>query len=210
MSVRFPAGETPIANGLPIFDLYYENDDDPRRMAGKSSRLLFTAPEDGVYTVRVSDTRGDGGDSFGYQLSIRAATPAFKPSFEKPKPDIRKGSGREVIVRVDRVDGFEGPVTFDVTDLPPGLKSNFPVTIEVGQRYAVGTLWAAETVEPWTGTQTPQVIARATVLGRLVERKVGDLGVLTLGERPSVVPSIQPVDRSLGEAENWTSAGAAR
>lgn len=198
------SGETPVANGLPIFDLFYENDDDPHRTAGNNSRLLFKAPDDGVYTVRVSDTRGDGGETFGYRLLVRAATPAFMPSLAKPKADLRRGSGREVIVRVDRMDGFDGPVTFEVTDLPPGVTSDFPVTIEAGQRYAVGTIWAAETAEPWTGTQLPQVIARATVVGRLVERRVGDLGALTLGERPSVIPSIQPPDRSVSEAENWT------
>lgn len=196
-------GQTPVANGLPIFDLFYENDDDPQRIAGKNSRLLFKAPEDGIYTLRVSDTRGDGGDDFGYKLSIRAAAPDFKPSFEKPKADLRRGSGREVIVRVDRVDGFDGPVTFDVTDLPPGVKSSFPVTIEVGQRYAVGTLWVAETAEPWTDVPMPQVTARANVLDRPVERQVGELGTLTLAERPSVIPSIQPLEGSVAEAENW-------
>ena len=75
--------ETPIANGLPVFDIYYENDDDPMRVAGKGSRLLFTAPRDGTFAVRISDTRGDGGAEFRYDLSIRAAEPDFKPSVGK-------------------------------------------------------------------------------------------------------------------------------
>lgn len=198
------SGETPVANGLPIFDLYYENDDDPQRVAGKNSRLLFTAPADGGFSVRISDTRGDGGEGFGYRLAIRPATPGFKPSVAKPKADLRRGAGREFVVRVDRMDGFDGPVTFDVANLPPGVVSNAPLTIEPGQRFAVGTLWIAESAEAWPDKVKPEVIARATVGGRVVERRVGDLGELTLGERPNVIPSIQPVDTTVAEDENWT------
>jgi mono/diheme cytochrome c family protein len=193
-----------VANGLPVFEVYYENDDDPTRLAGKNSRLIFTVPEDGVYTVRVSDTRGDGGDGYGYQLVIRPARPAFRASVEKPKPDIRKGAGREVVVRVDRYDDFDGPVTFELQDLPKSLVSSFPVTIERGQRYAVGTIWAAEAAEPWQGDVSPKLVASANVLGVVTVQEVGDLGVLKLGDQPSVVPSIQPVEGEFGVSEGWT------
>ena len=197
-------GEKSVANGLPVFRIYYENDDDPSRLAGKNSRLLFTAPGDGAYTVRVSDTRGDGGEKFGYKLAIRPAQPRFKATVAKPNAEIRKGAGREVIVRVDRLDGFEGPVTFELQDLPDGLVSSFPVTIESGQRYAVGSIYAAENIQPWEGDVTPKVVARATIGGEAVEQAVGDLGVLKLGEQPSVMPSIQPIGGEVGFAENWT------
>jgi hypothetical protein len=197
-------GETPIANGLPVFDVYYENDDDPMRVAGKNSRVLFTAPTDGMFTVRITDTRGDGGDNFAYRLSIRAAAPGFKPTVSRAKGTILKGSGREFVVRVDRTDGFDGPVTFDIPELPPGLVANVPLTIEAGQRFAVGTLWASESSEGWEGKASPEVVARAEVAGRLVERRVGTVGELTLGDRPNVIPSIQPVDSTVGEDENWT------
>ena len=193
-----------VANGLPIFEVHYENDDDPTRLAGKNSRLIFTVPEDGAYTVRVSDTRGDGGDGYGYRLAIRPARPAFKASTEKPNPEIRRGAGREVVVRVDRFDEFDGPVTFELQDLPKSLVSSFPVTIERGQRYAVGTIWAAESAEPWDGDVAPKVVARADVQGKMILQQVGDLGVLKLGDQPSVVPSIQPTDRELGFSDSWT------
>ncbi|MGI9444994.1 MAG: WD40 repeat domain-containing protein [Rubripirellula sp.] len=193
-----------VANGLPVFEVHYENDDDPTRLAGKNSRLIFTVPEDGAYTVRVSDTRGDGGDGYGYQLTIRPAKPAFKASVEKPKADIRKGAGREVVVRVDRFDEFDGPVTFELQGLPQSLVSSFPVTIERGQRYAVGTIWAAEAAEAWDGDVAPKLVARADVLGKMTVQQVGDLGVLKLGGQPSVVPSIQPAEGEVGVSENWT------
>ena len=197
-------GEEPTANGLPVFDIYYENDDDPMRVAGKNSRLLFTAPSDSLYTVRVADTRGDGGESFAYRLSVRPANPGFRPSVGKANGTIRKGSGREFFVRVDREDGFEGPVTFDIPDLPPQISSNVPITIEQGQRFAIGTLWVGEETEGWEGTISPNVVATATINGRLVERHVGPVGDLTLGDRPNAIPSIHPLDRDVAENEAWT------
>ncbi len=196
--------EPPIANGLPVFDVYYENDDDPMRVAGKNSRLLFTAPADDHYTVRLTDTTGAGGDDYPYRLTIRAAAPGFKPTVQAANGTLRKGTGREFIVRVDRVDGFMGPVTFDLPDLPAGWKSNAPVTIEAGQRFAVGNIWIDENTAAWEGKISPAVVAAATVAGRRVERRVGVAGEFTLGDRPNVIPSLQPIDRDVAENEDWT------
>jgi WD40 repeat protein len=197
-------GEPPVANGLPVFDVYYENDDDPMRLAGKNCRLLFTAPADGTYIVRVADTTGGGGEAFKYKLAIRAAVPGFKPTVQQAAAALRRGTGREFIVRVDRSDGFDGPVTFDVADFPAGLKSNAPITIQRGQRYAVGSIWADESTPPWEGKVAVELVASAEINGRLVQRRVGKAGEFTLGDPPSVVPSIQPTDRSVAEGEDWT------
>jgi hypothetical protein len=198
------ASQDPVANGLPVFDIYYENDDDPMRLAGKNSRLLFTAPSDSLYTVRVTDTRGDGGEEFAYRLTVRPANPSFHPSLNKANGTIRRGAGREFVVRVDRLDGFDGPVTFEIPDLPADVASNLPVTIEQGQRFALGSLWVPEDSEGWEGTISPLVIARATINGKLVERQVGPVGDLKLGDRPSAIPSIHPIDRNVAENESWT------
>ena len=53
-----PPGTKLVANGLPVFSLYYENDDDAHRELGKDSRLFFTAPADGDYLVKVKDAAG--------------------------------------------------------------------------------------------------------------------------------------------------------
>ncbi len=85
------AGQEPTANGLPVFDIYYENDDDPMRVAGKNSRLLFTAPSDSLYTVRITDTRGEGGEAFAYRLAIRPAQPELPTLVEQSKRDDSTG-----------------------------------------------------------------------------------------------------------------------
>jgi hypothetical protein len=196
--------EPAVANGLPVFDVYYENDDDPMRQAGKNSRLLFTAPADGPYVVSVTNTTGDGGDAFRYQLAIRPAKPGFKASIQAANGSLRRGAGREFLVRVDRLDGFDGEVTFEIPDVPPGIHTSAPVTIEAGQRFARGTVWVDENVADWEDAKTLTAIARAQVAGRQVERQVGTVGEFKVADRPSVIPSLHPIGRDVREDENWT------
>ena len=196
-------GEAPPANGLPTFDIPYQNDDDPMRRAGKNSRLLFTALADARYTVVVTDTRGAGGPAYRYKLTLRAATPRFSPSVTQISKPIRKGSGREFIVKVDRIDGFDGPVTFELSGLPDGVIANTPLTVQAGQRSAIGTIWASASAQ-WDEPIEPQVTATATVLGRRVERRVGSVGKLTLADAPQAIPTIQPIDREVADDERWT------
>ncbi|MEM6979876.1 MAG: c-type cytochrome domain-containing protein, partial [Planctomycetota bacterium] len=88
-----PIGPTQpaAANGLPVFDIPYQNDDDPHRLVGKNSRLVFTAPDDGRYVVAISDARGEtntpdgASDAYRYRLTIRAASPSFDIRFKPIK-----------------------------------------------------------------------------------------------------------------------------
>ena len=68
----------------------------------------------------------------------------------------------------------------------------------------MGTLWIREDAKGWEGKISPEVVARGEVLGRMVERRVGPVGELTPADRPNVIPSIQPIDRTVAEDENWT------
>ncbi len=196
--------EIPPDNGLPTFNIYYENDDDPHRVAGKNSRLLFSAPGDGQYFVQVTDTRGMGGDSYEYQVKIRPTDPSFVPSVSKANGKIHRGTGREFTVRVDRMDGFDGEVTFDIPDLPAQFVTNLPLTIEAGQRFATGCLWLPIQAEAWEGTIAPELIASANILGKKVERSLGSVGELTLAEEPNAIPTVHPIDREVATNERWT------
>ena len=196
--------EIPPDNGLPTFDVYYENDDDPRRIAGKNSRLIFSAPSDGNYFIQITDTRGMGGETYQYQATVRPSSPSFIPTLSKANGKIHRGTGREFTVRVDRIDGYDGEVTFDITNLPKAFVTNLPLTIESGQRFATGCLWLPSDAEPWEGTLSPELIASATILGKQVERSLGSVGELTLEDRPNAVPTIHPIDREVATNERWT------
>ena len=138
------AGEKLPANGLPVFPLYYANDDDALRQLGADSRLIFTAPADGEYLVRVSDTRSFGGERFIYRLVARPAAPDFKVSLlGLANATIPRGAGLGFTARVERIDGFDGPVKVEIAGLPAGLVATTPLVIEAGHTDARGTLYAA-------------------------------------------------------------------
>lgn len=192
--------ESPLANGLPVFDIFYENDDNPTQTKGKDSYLLFQAPATERYWVRLGDTRGEGGEAYRYRLRIRPADPSFTPSVRPIGASLLKGSGRELMVMVDRHDGFDGEVSFEIEGLPPGLVSNFPIRIQSGQRFATGTIYAPHDIEPWQGEVEPAITARAVIHGRVVERVAGTAGKLTLAERGNATLAIYS-DDSTGQSE---------
>lgn len=109
-----PAGSQPVPNGLPVFRLNYENDDDPSRGAGSDSLLIFTTPANGDYVVRVTDVRGFGGTNFHYTLTIRERRPDFSVTMEGANPQISPGSGREIRFVATRREGFEGPIRINI------------------------------------------------------------------------------------------------
>ena len=74
-----PPGKTFPPNGFPVVTLFWRNDDAPG--LGKDSRLVFDAPADGLYQVRVGDARGEGGPAHAYRLTVRPPRPDFTVSF---------------------------------------------------------------------------------------------------------------------------------
>src|SRR5262249_31933535 len=133
-----------VPNGLPVFSLYFENDDDSHRELGKDSRLFFTAPADGEYLVRVKDVRGLQGADFRYTLAIRPRRPDFKVTLHETDLKVDAGSGKEFKLTAQRIDNFEGPIRVDISGLPPGFTATTPITIEAGQIEALGTISASE------------------------------------------------------------------
>ena len=111
-----------ISTGLPVFPLYYANDDDGQRRLGSDSRLTFTAPADGAYLVRVRDARGDGGDRYAYRLTVRPPEPDFNVRLSGGDPRSPPAAASEFTVSVDRIDGFEGEVRVDIAGLPEGFQ----------------------------------------------------------------------------------------
>jgi len=189
-----PAGAEPSPNGLPVFRLYYENDDDPMRRWGKDSHLLFSAKEAGDYVVRLRDVTNRGGPDFKYQLAVRARQEDFSVSVQGRNPVISPGSGKEFGLKVDRVDGFNGEVRVDVTGLPPGFMATTPIVVEAGQTTAEGLLFAESNAPTPTAEQIKAVKLTATAVVRGKERVhlLGDLGKITLGKAAQVVVEVLP------------------
>jgi mono/diheme cytochrome c family protein/sugar lactone lactonase YvrE len=189
-----PPGARLVASGLPVFPLHYANDDDGERKLGTDSKLFFTAPSDGAYLIRVSDTRGYSGDRFVYRLVVREPKPDFGVTLNGANLTVNAGSGREFSASAERFDGFEGEIKVEFSSLPPGFTVSAPLVIQAGHSEAQGTIHAAtDAVAPaedaWLKVE---VTASARVEGRPVVLAIHNLGKVKLGEKPKVFVYFEP------------------
>ena len=132
--------ESAIPNGLPVFPIYYTNDDDGNRKFGKDSSLSFTAPIDGKYLIRVRDARGQAGDKYAYKLNVARPNPRFEFRVEQKSITLRPGVGTEFSVIVDRYDGCDGDIQVQLEGVPEGIQVASPLVVEAGQHRAIGSL----------------------------------------------------------------------
>jgi hypothetical protein len=194
---------------LPVFTLYYTNDDDGERKLGADSKLLFRAPADGAYLIRVSDTRGYSGERFVYRLVVREPKPDFKVSLQLANATISPGSGQSFTVTAERFDGFENEISVSVSGLPPGFTASTPLMIEAGHTSASGTLNAAPNASapPDDAWANVEVTASARVEGRPVVMAVNHFGKAKLGDRSKLVVEFEPApggDRPGSVSDNPT------
>ena len=187
-------GTQPLPNGLPIFTVYYENDDDSERELGNDSRLTFTAPADGTYLIRISDVRGSSGEKFAYELTARSQQPDFSGKLNGENPTVGAGNGKEFNVTIDRKDGFDGEIRIDIDGLPPGYQATTPLIVQAGHNVAYGTLTALNDAPQPTpeNAKTTKVTATAIVHGVEVKRDINGFGEIKLAEKPKFLIAIAP------------------
>ena len=191
-----PPGEKLAPNGLPIFPVYYANDDDGDRQLGTDSRLHFTAPSDGAYLVRVTDNRGYGGPRYFYRLIVRAPHPDFEVTLNGKTLAPSAGAGREFTVTANRIDGFDGDITVDITGVPAGFRVASPLVIQAGHEEAKGTINCDTTAVSPTNGEAGKIIvtARAWLNGAEVTKPVAGFDKITVGEPSKLYVSLEPYD----------------
>jgi Tol biopolymer transport system component len=189
-----PPGTEFIPNGLPVFPIYFENDDDSRRKWGSDSRLTFTAPDDGEFVVRIADVRGEQGDAYNYSLTVRQRSPDFRVSMIGANPNVNAGSGREFTVKVERMDDFDGEIRVDIENLPPGFHATTPVVIEAGQIEAKGVIYADHDATPPTpeNAKTSKIVATAMIRGKSRSKDVNNFGEVKLSGKSKLTALILP------------------
>ena len=193
--VPYPVGTVLPNNGLPVFTVYFENDDDAQRKLGKDSRLTFVAPADGSYLVRIADVRGYGGENFKYELAVRRPQPGFKVSIGPDKLAIGAASGKPLTVKAERIDNFMGPIRIDIKDLPPGLQVTSPIEIQAGLYEAQGEIHAAADATAPTEEQVKaiKISATATVAGQERTQEVAGFKEIKIAEKPKVIAYLDPI-----------------
>lgn len=185
-------------NGLPVFQVFFENDDDADRKLGTDSKLLFRAPRDGTFHVRVTDTRGFSGDRFLYTLTLRQTQPDFKVAIDGMNPTVARGSGQRFAVNVERIDGFDGEVRVEISGLPPGFSVSNPIVIQPGHSTAFATIHASTDAEV-PQEQTAKAIASAEINGKRITRESGSLGKINLVESAPLFVNLEPAGSATPE-----------
>jgi hypothetical protein len=158
--------------------------------------LTFKAPADGTYVVRVQDRFASrGGPAFAYRLRVAPLpAPDFRLRLAKDvvilprpggKPDGKKGPSAALVlqVQVERLGGFEGPITLSFEGLPLGVIA----------KGGIGARQNAAAVVLSADASAPIRAARVTVRGTAT---VGGKSVT----RTAVLPAprgVAPVDSLL-------------
>ena len=187
---------TIVENGLPVFPLYFANDDDGERKLGKDSRLTFTAPADGSYLVKLTDVRGFGGDKYFYKLTVRRPWPDFAVTVNTMNPKVPSGSGQRLKFTLTRLDNFESAVRLDIAGLPTGFEASSPVYVQAGLYETHSVLTAAKDApEPnQSDWDRVAVLATAEIDGRRVTKTIGGLGELKLDKPAPIRVTLIPDD----------------
>ncbi len=186
--------ETLPVNGLPVFPVYFENDDESQRRWGADSLLHFTAPEDGEYVVQIQDVRQSQGEAYRYRLLVRPPKPDFVAKLTTSELKVPHGAGQAFSIEVERLDGFDGPIEIELAPPAKGWRVTSPLVIEPGHLRASGTVFAPADLPLPNGGETPTwtiaVSATADLGGERVHRDIGTLGPIQLVPPPPVTIEI--------------------
>lgn len=168
--------DSPLDSVLEILNaqgqVLASNDD----AGGADSRLEFTFPSAGTYSVRVKDALGRGGQDYVYRLTVRPPTPDFALTVTPDNPRVGQGETAVLTVNVTRKEGFTGEVEVTLFASPASISAG-PLTIPANQNQARLTI-TAEASCP-LGMMTLNVAGTATINGQTVTRQA--VGIETVG-----------------------------
>jgi len=207
--VRELADDEPaIPNGLPVFPIYYSNDDDANRIFGTDSKLTFTAKTEGRYLIQVRDSRGQSGDEYKYKLSIQRPSPRFEFRIEQKEISLRPGVGTEFSIVVDRFDGCDGDILVSLENVPSGIQITQPLVVQAGQHRAIGSLQSPTDLSTFgkdfklqiacqtrVGNQDIQGKEKKELLVKINEKKAMQLKVIGIAQSPEATPLSELVIR---------------
>lgn len=131
----------------PVVELYdprgtrlLEIDDSP---TSQDPRLVFQAASDGRYCVAIRDLHGRAGPELIYNLRAEETGPDFELQGEYYYAFLASGMRTIWFAKINRVNGFTGPVRLEVRNLPKGVSAT-PVTIPKGMDHAAIILSASQ------------------------------------------------------------------
>lgn len=152
-----------------------ENDDVKDRAQGllthqADPELQCDLPEDGLYTVKLFDTQGKGGNEYAYRLSLGPPDPDFDVRATPSSLTVRKGDSVAFAVHAIRRCGFSGEIRLAFSDASaagcaldggviPAGRDNVRVTISADREAA-------------SGLRIPRITATAVANGAVIAHPV--------------------------------------
>jgi hypothetical protein len=148
---------------------------------GADSRLDFTFPSAGSYSVRVKDAIGRGGKDYVYRLTVRPPAPDFELSVTPDNSRVGQGETVVLTVNVSRKEGFTGEVALSVPNLPAGISVS-SVTIAANQNQARLTLTTETSCS--LGVVPLNVTGTATMNNQLITRQATGMESVIYVDQP--------------------------
>ncbi len=154
-----------------------QNDD----TSGSDARIELDAKKDAEYLIAIRDLTDRGGDRFGYRLGIRPPTagagPSFSAMFLGDTTRVYREGVAKIRCEVTRAGGFDGPVRFNVEELPVGI---FAEALVIPNMPHSGLLLITATKDAPLGSFPIRVVASGVIGGKNVAVPASPLS----GDRP--------------------------
>jgi len=129
-------------------------------------------------------------------LMVREANPDFTVTLAPVNLTVNPGTGKEFTVTANRIDGFDGDIRVETSDVPPGFKVLSPLVIQAGHLLAKGTINASTDAEAPSEAQIKAIkmTAHALIGGKPVMRDVTNFTEIKLGQKPKLFVALEPYD----------------
>jgi len=125
--------------GLPIDGVLRIVDADGKQLAREDDTqktadctLNWTAPSEGTFVLEVSDAFGKGGAEWLYRVDMQAVQSDVRLTVKSDHFQGKVNQPLEVVVAIDRRDGFAEPVSVSVAGMPAALKADAVVSQKEG------------------------------------------------------------------------------
>ncbi len=128
----------------------------------KDSRLEWSAPANGDFTVEVRDLTGKSGATYFYNLTAERLTQDFKIRCDTDRAMIAPGNRTSWYAMIERRHGFTGEVKVEVKGLPAGMTVT-PLTIPANM--TVGTLILTASADAKKDASLVEVVGTAMATG---------------------------------------------
>lgn len=141
----------------------------------KNSRVDFTFPADGNYTLMMRDLANRGGERFVYRIVIvPPPSPDFTLTATPDAVNVGQGSTAIVTVNCQRLNGFKGDVALNVPNPPPGITVSGGL-IRADQNATLLSVTAASNAQ--ISFAPLEMVGTATVNNQTVTKRVAPMEI---------------------------------